>query len=95
MAFIIKLLQGKKPVIYGNGGKRRDLVHVDDVNDFHLMCIKDEQTTGEVSIHIRHKGCSFERRYDSSGRWDLCVCSPERVISTAISMEQGVSIFRF
>lgn len=47
-AFIIKLLKGEEPVIYGTGEKRRDFIHVDDINDFHEMCITDERTTGKV-----------------------------------------------
>ena len=35
-AFIIKLLKGERPTIYGTGEKRRDFIYVDDVNDFHL-----------------------------------------------------------
>jgi len=47
-AFIIKLLSGERPVIYGNGTKRRDFVFVDDVNDFHLRCITDPRTDGNT-----------------------------------------------
>ena len=47
-AFIIKLLKGEQPTIYGTGEKRRDFIHVDDVNDFHEMCITDDRTTGKV-----------------------------------------------
>jgi nucleoside-diphosphate-sugar epimerase len=47
-AFIIRLLRGERPVIYGTGEKRRDFIHVDDVNDFHLRCLTDERTTGRV-----------------------------------------------
>ncbi len=47
-AFIIALLRGETPVIYGDGEKRRDFVHVDDINDFHLQCIHDERSTGNV-----------------------------------------------
>lgn len=47
-AFIIKLLRKEKPVIYGSGEKRRDFVYVDDVNDFHLLCLKDQRTNGQV-----------------------------------------------
>ncbi len=43
-AFILKLLKGKRPVIYGSGGKRRDFIYVDDVNDFHLLCASDQRT---------------------------------------------------
>jgi UDP-glucose 4-epimerase len=47
-AFILKLLGGERPVIYGTGEKRRDFIHVDDVNDFHLLCITDPRTDGRV-----------------------------------------------
>lgn len=47
-AFIIKLLRGEQPTIYGTGEKRRDFIHVDDVNDFHLLCMNDDRTTGNV-----------------------------------------------
>jgi len=47
-AFIIKILKGQRPVIYGTGEKRRDFVYVDDVNDFHLICIRDKRTDGRV-----------------------------------------------
>jgi nucleoside-diphosphate-sugar epimerase len=45
-AFIIKLLRGERPTIYGSGEKRRDFVYVDDVNDFHVQCLRDERTIG-------------------------------------------------
>jgi len=47
-AFIIKLLKGEPPVIYGSGRKKRDFVCVDDVNDFHLQCITDARTDGQT-----------------------------------------------
>lgn len=47
-AFIIKLLKGEQPIIYGNGQKRRDFVYVDDVNDFHVQCLSDVRTDGET-----------------------------------------------
>jgi len=47
-SFIIKLLKKEQPVVYGTGEKRRDFVHVDDINDFHEMCITDDRTTGKV-----------------------------------------------
>ncbi|MDR3611412.1 MAG: NAD-dependent epimerase/dehydratase family protein [Ignavibacteriaceae bacterium] len=47
-SFIIKLLKGEQPTIFGTGEKRRDFIYVDDINDFHIQCIKDERTTGKV-----------------------------------------------
>jgi len=47
-AFIIKLLKGEQPIIYGTGEKRRDFIFIDDINDFHLMCMHDSRTDNEV-----------------------------------------------
>ncbi len=47
-AFIIKLLKGERPIIYGTGEKRRDFIYVDDVNDFHMICIRDDRTNGRT-----------------------------------------------
>lgn len=47
-AFILALLRGEPPVIFGTGEKRRDFVFVDDVNDFHLRCLEDPRTEGGV-----------------------------------------------
>lgn len=47
-SFIINLLKGKPPIIYGTGEKRRDFVYIDDVNDFHLLCLEDKRTNGKV-----------------------------------------------
>jgi UDP-glucose 4-epimerase len=43
-AFIIKLLKGENPIIFGTGRKRRDFVNVDDINEFHMTCLKDHRT---------------------------------------------------
>ena len=47
-AFILKMLKGERPRIFGNGEKRRDFVYVDDVNRFHLCCLRDERTDGRT-----------------------------------------------
>jgi UDP-glucose 4-epimerase len=47
-AFIIRMLQGERPIIYGTGEKRRDFVYVDDVNDFHLLVLEDQRANGGI-----------------------------------------------
>ena len=47
-AFIIKILKGERPIIYGTGKKRRDFVYIDDVNDFHMRCINDSSTDNKT-----------------------------------------------
>lgn len=47
-SFIIKLLKGEQPIIYGTGDKRRDFIYIDDINNFHIQCITDERTNNEI-----------------------------------------------
>ena len=47
-AIILNLLRGQPPTIYGTGEKRRDFIYVDDVNAFHLRCMTDSRTDGQV-----------------------------------------------
>jgi nucleoside-diphosphate-sugar epimerase len=47
-AFIIRMLHGERPVIYGTGEKRRDFIYVDDVNDFHMTVLEDSRSNGRV-----------------------------------------------
>jgi len=42
--FIITLLKNGTPILYdGDNDNKRDFVYVDDVNDFHLICINDDR----------------------------------------------------
>ena len=47
-AFIIRMLRGERPIIYGTGEKRRDFIYVDDVNDFHMVVLEDPRSNGRV-----------------------------------------------
>ncbi|MEW6607759.1 MAG: NAD-dependent epimerase/dehydratase family protein [bacterium] len=47
-SFIIKLLKGENPIIYGTGEKRRDFIYVDDVNEFHILSMQNPATDGNI-----------------------------------------------
>lgn len=47
-SFIIKMLHGEQPRIYGAGEKRRDFIYVEDINDFHLQILHDPRTNGKI-----------------------------------------------
>jgi UDP-glucose 4-epimerase len=47
-SFIIRMLQGEQPVIYGTGEKRRDFIYVDDINEFHILALGDSRSDGKV-----------------------------------------------
>jgi len=47
----LRLLGGNNPIIFGDETRRRDFIHVDDINKFHLMCIDpkyEEKTINET-----------------------------------------------
>ncbi len=46
--FILRLMGGKNPIIFGNPLKARDYIDVDDVNRFHLLCMSNEKTINET-----------------------------------------------
>jgi UDP-glucose 4-epimerase len=47
-SFIIRMLRGERPVIYGTGAKRRDFIYVDDVNDLHMAVLENPSSNGRV-----------------------------------------------
>jgi nucleoside-diphosphate-sugar epimerase len=44
----LRLMNNKGPIIFGDETRRRDFIHVDDVNQFHIKCIFDYRTTNQV-----------------------------------------------
>jgi nucleoside-diphosphate-sugar epimerase len=46
--FIIRLLGGNNPIIFGDPLKSRDYIDVDDVNAFHLLCMENEATANQT-----------------------------------------------
>lgn len=46
--FALRMMGGNKPIIFGDGFRRRDFIHVDDINAFHLQCLVDPRTINET-----------------------------------------------
>lgn len=47
-SFILRMLRGEQPMIYGTGEKRRDFIYIDDVNDLHLTLLEKDEANGRV-----------------------------------------------
>ena len=71
-SFANKLLRGETPIIYGDGTKRRDFLHIDDLTLFHLAAIKNRM--GEYDTQTYNAGSgenwSIKEIYDTV--WDAC-----------------------
>jgi UDP-glucose 4-epimerase len=46
--FALRMIGGNDPIIFGDGCRRRDFIHVDDINEFHLQCLTDDRTINET-----------------------------------------------
>jgi UDP-glucose 4-epimerase len=44
----IRIMGGNQPIVFGDGNRRRDFIHVDDVNNFHLLCLDNENTINQT-----------------------------------------------
>ena len=57
--FAIRMMGGNAPIIFGDGQRRRDFIHVDDVNAFHIKCLIDDRTIGQTYNLGRGESCSL------------------------------------
>lgn len=56
----LRLIGGNNPIIFGDGTRRRDFIHVDDVNDFHMMCINNPKISGTFNLGLGKSTSLFE-----------------------------------
>ena len=49
-SLISKRLNNEKPIIYGDGSKRRDFIDVRDVNSFHLKILNEDIKPGVYNL---------------------------------------------
>ena len=41
--------QGQRPIVFeGSEQNRRDFIHIDDIDDFHLLCINDSRVDNRI-----------------------------------------------
>jgi nucleoside-diphosphate-sugar epimerase len=63
-SFVIRMLQGERPIIYGTGQKRRDFIYVDDVNELHLIILDDARSNGRTFNIGSGANCSVIEIYE-------------------------------
>tara|TARA_R100001082_G_C4344144_1_gene151507 strand:+ start:261 stop:1256 length:996 start_codon:yes stop_codon:yes gene_type:complete len=59
-SFTNKLFDGQSPIIYGNGTKRRDFLHIDDLNDFHMAAFENRQHKIDSQTYNAGYGKNYE-----------------------------------
>ena len=48
-AFIVKILKNERPILYeGYETNKRDFIYVDDIQDFHLLCVEDDRVNNKL-----------------------------------------------
>ena len=55
-AFTLKLLGGEEAIIYGDGTKRRDFLHIDDLTNFHIGALKARRTEKDTQTYNAGSG---------------------------------------
>ncbi|OGG72652.1 hypothetical protein A3A38_00230 [Candidatus Kaiserbacteria bacterium RIFCSPLOWO2_01_FULL_53_17] len=47
--FISTLLKGERPILFeGDENNTRDFIHIDDINNFHLLCVDDDRVNNRM-----------------------------------------------
>lgn len=73
----LRFMGNKNPIIFGDGHRRRDFIHVDDVNNFHMICLYDNRTNNETyNVGLGKSTSLFEiidiiRTYMGSNNTDI------------------------
>lgn len=63
--FIIKMLKGESPLLFIDDDKnKRDFVYIDDINDFHIQCLKDERVNNRLFRLGSGKNTSIKELFD-------------------------------
>jgi nucleoside-diphosphate-sugar epimerase len=59
-SFTNKMFDGETPIVYGTGRKRRDFLHIDDLNDFHYAAFENRQDKTDSQTYNAGCGKNYE-----------------------------------
>lgn len=59
-SFTNRMFSGETPIIYGTGRKRRDFLHIDDLNDFHYAAFENRQDKTDSQTYNAGCGKNYE-----------------------------------
>lgn len=79
-AFLQCALQGTHPKIYGDGNKRRDFIHINDVNRLHRMIIDGKIPQGQYDV-------GTGKNHSISEIYDICSTVTKRLLSPNFEQE--------
>lgn len=63
--FVIQLSRGERPILYGEGQRSKDYIYIDDINDFHLLAMENDATSGQVYNLGSGASTSFKELLDA------------------------------
>jgi len=65
-ALMIKVLKGERPILYeGYEENKRDFIYVDDINDFHLLCLESDRVNNKLFRLGTGKSVSMKDVWDA------------------------------
>ncbi|OGF50539.1 hypothetical protein A3G55_00635 [Candidatus Giovannonibacteria bacterium RIFCSPLOWO2_12_FULL_44_25] len=86
--FIIQLLRGEKPILYGEGERSKDYIYVDNINDFHLLAMENSFTNGQVYNLGSGIATSFKELLDATQKLLGTKVEPELRPSLSFGVER-------
>lgn len=65
-ALIVKILKNERPILYeGYETNKRDFIYIDDIQDFHLLCIEDDRTNNKLFRLGTGRSISMKEAWDA------------------------------
>lgn len=67
--FIIQFLKGERPIIFEDDDRnKRDFIYIEDVNDFHLLCLKNDKVNNKMFRLGSGKSTSIKELFEITKR---------------------------
>ena len=71
-SFTNKFFDGDKPIIYGDGSKCRDFLHIEDLNSFHMAAFENRQNKKDSQTYNAGSGVNYKISQIRDFVYDAC-----------------------